>query len=172
LKELLPIVRDYDEIYTKASSESQIQAVQSQDRFKNVTCFNCKVKGHTAKWCKAEAVPTAGEASTSKARCYTCGETGHISTKCRFSGPVCYTCKQAGHQTSQCQQRHSPSQPPKAAQAAPVICMACGKHGHFFTECQKYNDWLKNSKKANKPKVRQVAGKEDFPLGEEDQTSN
>ncbi len=43
-----------------------------------------------------------GSGFTNK-KCYKCGETGHISVKCRHNNPLhCWTCQKYGHKSKDC----------------------------------------------------------------------
>jgi hypothetical protein len=173
-KQLLPIVKQYDEIYSK-TVEGQVQAVQGQEHSK-MRCFTCGGKGHTSKVCKSQTAsgsPLPRQEMNTKARCYRCGEAGHLAARCQYQEPVCYTCKQPGHRTSQCSTRAPPTaQPPKDVHAETPLCLACGEKGHRLIACKPVKDLQKQMAKASKSHVRQVQQEVAvFPLGEKDQVS-
>jgi len=74
-----------------------------------------------------------GEASSSAAKCFKCGQAGHLSRNCPDNvkprrGKFCHRCKEQGHWAKDCLTGGG-------GQQQNVVCYQCGEPGHRRTRC-------------------------------------
>lgn len=113
------------EKYTAIAKERQMLNQQ-----KDLTCFQCRQKGHTVQFCTQANIDDSNDVASKSARskkhlakpimhacCYKCGSMEHSLAKCpkRASGKsekedtelpfaTCFICQRKGHLSSQCSQ--------------------------------------------------------------------
>ena len=67
---------------------------------------------------------SGGGDSSSSARCYKCGETGHRMVDCKSNDKKCFKCGKFGHVANDCRVKV-------------VTCYNCGEEGHTRPQCTK-----------------------------------
>ena len=134
--------------YTQIHRDRQ-RVKDQKRRHSNVTCFQCRQKGHAVADCPMTA-------SKPESICYKCGSTEHSLHQCsKRNGPsdkdlpfaTCFVCKGSGHLSSQC---------PENEQGLYVnggCCKHCGSKQHLGKECPTRKSKDADSRKKHVPDV-------------------
>lgn len=128
----------------------------NRHRQKDIICYKCRKKGHSADNCTADAISNNTVSNTTQKHkggviCYKCGSTehriqqcvkiqpflkGNNSTKIDFTkiGELpyanCYICNESGHLSSGCPKNTKGGVFPDGG-----VCRECGEAGHFAKDC-------------------------------------
>lgn len=82
--------------------------------------------------------PIIEKPSSSRNRCYGCGEFGHLAKHCRqhsSKGVICYNCQDIGHLARNCKQKKTR---PKGSTS--LHCFKCGRDDHVASYCRESNE--------------------------------
>ena len=134
--------------YTAIAHDRRDKRMQ-RAREKDITCYRCRKKGHSAENCTA-----SGDVRTKKGGmiCYKCGSTEHRIQMCVKIKPYlkgkdtkldfgklgelpfanCFVCNESGHLSSYCPQNKKGGIFPDGG-----VCRECGEAGHFAKDCPK-----------------------------------
>mmetsp|Transcript_12442 Transcript_12442/g.15579 ORF Transcript_12442/g.15579 Transcript_12442/m.15579 type:complete len:180 (-) Transcript_12442:8-547(-) len=93
-------------------------------RNRNITCYMCRKKGHTAAECTDGSVLI----------CYRCGSTEHTLNSCRKKGDglpyaKCFVCGEMGHLASSCEKNQN------GIFVKGGACRECGGNDHIALNC-------------------------------------
>ncbi|KAI4522436.1 hypothetical protein K525DRAFT_283762 [Schizophyllum commune Loenen D] len=119
-------------IAEKAQRSEQRRLARIAERNADTTCFACREKGHSAKFCsKAGNKPAVGI-------CYRCGSTRHSLKRCKrphdpenpFPFATCFVCNSKGHLASACEQNQDKGIYPNGG-----CCKLCGENTHLAKDC-------------------------------------
>ncbi|KAL1712264.1 hypothetical protein EV715DRAFT_213959 [Schizophyllum commune] len=119
-------------IAEKAQRSEQRRLARIAERNADTTCFACREKGHSAKFCpKAGNKPAVGI-------CYRCGSTRHSLKRCKkphdpenpLPFATCFVCNSKGHLASACEQNQDKGIYPNGG-----CCKLCGENTHLAKDC-------------------------------------
>lgn len=103
----------------------------------NMVCFNCRKPGHGL----ADCPEAEKDIEMGRDICYRCGSAEHEIHKCRakvdpamgeYPFAKCFTCGQTGHLSKSCPDN------PKGLYAAGGCCRVCGSVEHFQKDCPEH----------------------------------
>eukprot|EP01135_Chromosphaera_perkinsii_P004740 Nk52_evm12s295 gene=Nk52_evmTU12s295 len=117
-------------------------------KFLQLTCFNCREKGHDVKHCpdlngtrkeedQEEEKEERGAVNGKEKICYKCGKEDHTTRSCTdrkvpknsFPFALCFVCKERGHLSNQCKKNTKGCYPNGGC------CKICGKVDHLVKDC-------------------------------------
>ena len=122
------------------------------------SCYNCGAKDHSANDCDQAWT------NYEHAKCFVCGETGHLSRSCPrnekgvyVNGGCCKICKAKDHLVKDCPHKDD-------------TCIRCGGKGHFAAGCTAAPFKAPVNKAESAAEKRMMSGGDDLndDFGEED----
>lgn len=150
-------VREEVETALKKDQRRENRRVKRQKDKKNkMLCFNCRKPGHGL----ADCPEADRDEEMGRGICYRCGSTEHEIHKCRakvdpalgdYPFAKCFICGQTGHLSRACPDN------PKGLYAQGGCCRVCGSVEHFQKDCPEHQastnsltvSWLSNNMSAD-----------------------
>uniref|UniRef100_A0A3P9IX93 Zinc finger, CCHC domain containing 9 n=1 Tax=Oryzias latipes TaxID=8090 RepID=A0A3P9IX93_ORYLA len=150
------LVQEVGEALRKDQRRETRRVKRQTDKKNKMLCFNCRKPGHGLADCpEADADREMG-----RGICYRCGSTEHEIHKCRakvdpalgdYPYAKCFICGQTGHLSRSCPDN------PKGLYAEGGSCRLCGSVEHFQKDCPEHQAathsvtlaWLSNNMSAD-----------------------
>ncbi|XP_056259554.1 zinc finger CCHC domain-containing protein 9 [Seriola aureovittata] len=154
-------LREEVEVALKKDRRREDRRVKRQNNKKNnMLCFNCRKPGHGL----ADCPEADRDEEMGRGICYRCGSTEHEIHKCRakvdpalgdYPYAKCFICGQTGHLSRSCPDN------PKGLYAQGGSCRVCGSVEHFQKDCPEHQaatnsvtvGWLSNNMSADHEEV-------------------
>uniref|UniRef100_A0A8C7ZS73 Zinc finger, CCHC domain containing 9 n=1 Tax=Oryzias sinensis TaxID=183150 RepID=A0A8C7ZS73_9TELE len=134
------LVQEVGEALRKDQRRETRRVKRQTDKKNKMLCFNCRKPGHGLADCpEADADREMG-----RGICYRCGSTEHEIHKCRakvdpalgdYPYAKCFICGQTGHLSRSCPDN------PKGLYAEGGSCRLCGSVEHFQKDCPEHQAW-------------------------------
>ncbi|XP_066507253.1 zinc finger CCHC domain-containing protein 9 isoform X2 [Hoplias malabaricus] len=122
----------------KNDNRREVRRIKRQTAKKNnMVCFNCRKPGHGL----ADCPEADNDEELGRGICYRCGSTEHEIHKCRakvdpalgeYPYAKCFICGQTGHLSRSCPDN------PKGLYSAGGCCRLCGSVEHFQKNCPEH----------------------------------
>lgn len=144
--------------YTAIARDRRDKRVK-RNHEKDIICYRCRKKGHSAEHCTADGNNNTKNNNTKSKKasmiCYKCGSTEHRIQQCAKIKPYlknkndakidfgklgdlpyanCYICNESGHLSSFCPKNTKGGVFPDGG-----VCRECGEGGHFAKDCPNKN---------------------------------
>nr|XP_019938141.1 PREDICTED: zinc finger CCHC domain-containing protein 9 isoform X1 [Paralichthys olivaceus] len=160
-KELGQDFREEVGIALKKDRRREDRRIKRQtDKKSNMMCFNCRKPGHGL----ADCPEADRDEEMGRGICYRCGSTEHEIHKCKakvdpalgdYPYAKCFICGQTGHLSRSCPDN------PKGLYAQGGSCRVCGSVEHFQKDCPEHQaatnsvtvGWLSNNMSADHEEV-------------------
>lgn len=154
------LVRNTKKTLRKLKSQTKkIENLEENEKKRKVVCFNCRKKGHTVADCKTNK-------EEKKEICYNCGSLEHNVHTCSL--PVdysnmpfakCFICGENGHLSSKCNKNESNGIYIKGGG-----CFVCGSNQHLAKNCPEKQLVLEESNKETNQIQKEDKEKEEKKL--------